>query len=114
MDIAIAAMDRGNNAADGFRSCGAPAILRFASDEFMDQFLNVGKDPAPGRDRGQPETWRGPTKEQEPIKPAPVFARKLQRLGLLAQGKRASHHHSLLRLVGRLAVRRRAEEAPKP
>lgn len=32
----------------------------------------------------KPETWRGPLKEQAPVKQAPAFARKLQRLGLLA------------------------------
>jgi hypothetical protein len=63
-----------------------PAILRFARDEFMEQFLaTLENDPARlGELLAKPETWRGPAKEQEPIKPAPAFARKLQRLGLLS------------------------------
>ena len=32
----------------------------------------------------KPETWRGPAKEQEPVKQTPAFASKLLRLGLLA------------------------------
>jgi len=34
-----------------------------------------------------PETWRGPTTEPTPAKPAPLFARKLSRLGLAAAKK---------------------------
>ena len=63
-----------------------PAILRFASDEFMDQFLGLlENDPAQLRGLvAKPETWRGAYKEPEPVKEAPAFARKLQRLGLIA------------------------------
>jgi hypothetical protein len=67
-----------------------PAILRFAIDEFMEQFLaTLENDPARlGELVAKPETWRGPAKEQEPVKQAPAFARKLQRLGLLAARRR--------------------------
>lgn len=63
-----------------------PAILRFASDEFMDQFLALlENDPAKLSGLvAKPETWRGAYKEPEPVKEAPAFARKLNRLGLIA------------------------------
>jgi hypothetical protein len=56
----------------------------------MAQFLaTLENDPARlGELMAKPETWRGPSKEQEPVKQAPAFARKLQRLGLLAARRR--------------------------
>src|SRR5262245_25375258 len=68
------------------KSLRRPAILRFASDEFMDQFLRLlGNDPARLNELiAKPETWRGAYPEPEPVKEAPAFARKLQRLGLIA------------------------------
>src|SRR5262249_51428722 len=66
-----------------------PAILRFASDEFMDQFLKLlENDPARLNELvAKPETWRGAYKEPAPVEEAPAFARKLRRLGLIAAKK---------------------------
>ena len=63
-----------------------PAILRFASDTFMNDFLNLLEtDPLRlANFVAQPETWRGPTVGVEPVKPVPAFARRLNRLGLVA------------------------------
>src|SRR5882724_10809437 len=63
-----------------------PAILRFAADTFMDDFVSLlDTDPARLPDLiANPETWRGPTVGPEPIKPVPAFARTLNRLGLAA------------------------------
>ena len=62
-----------------------PAILRFTTDSFMDEFLNVlATDPLRlGEYRARPETWRGfVTPSKPPEKPAKAFALPLQRLGL--------------------------------
>jgi len=58
----------------------------------MEQFLaTLENDPSRlGELVAKPETWRGPVKEQEPVKQAPAFARKLQRLGLLAARRRGA------------------------
>ena len=62
---------------------GAPAILRFASDDFMQDFLNVlATDPRKlGEFRAVRETWRG--KLSSPTIPTPkkLFALEMQRLG---------------------------------
>jgi hypothetical protein len=62
---------------------GAPAILRFASDDFMQDFLNVlATDPRKlGEFRAVRETWRG--KLGSPTIPTPkkLFALEMQRLG---------------------------------
>src|SRR5574341_378789 len=64
-----------------------PAILRFATDNFMNDFADVlEQDPArlvefvaaPG------ETWRGPGKSPAPLPSVPLFARSINRLGLIA------------------------------
>jgi len=64
-----------------------PAILRFATDNFMNDFADMlDQDPArlvefvaaPG------ETWRGPGKAPEALPPVPLFARTINRLGLVA------------------------------
>jgi hypothetical protein len=64
-----------------------PAILRFATDTFMNDFADVlEQDPArlvnylatPG------ETWRGPGKAPAPLPSVPLFARAMNRLGLVA------------------------------
>lgn len=64
-----------------------PTILRFATDKFMDDFAEVlQQDPArlveyvatPG------ETWRGPGKSPAPLPSVPLFARTMNRLGLVA------------------------------
>ena len=63
-----------------------PTILRFASDTFMNDFMNM-LDTDPMRLPqyvAKPETWRGPTAGPEPVKTVPAFLRKLNRLGLAA------------------------------
>lgn len=72
------------------KSLRQPAILRFATDEFMDQFLKLlESDPSRLNELiAKPETWRGAYTEPEPVSQAPVFARKLQRLGLIAARNR--------------------------
>jgi len=66
-----------------------PVILRFAADTFMDDFVNLLEtDPSRMHELvATPETWRGPATEPVPTKPAPLFARKLSRLGLAAAKK---------------------------
>ena len=67
-----------------------PVILRFAADTFMDDFVNLLEtDPSRMHELvAIPETWRGPATEPAPAKPAPLFARKLSRLGLAAAKKK--------------------------
>jgi hypothetical protein len=67
-----------------------PVILRFAADTFMDDFIKLLEtDPSRLHELvATPETWRGPTKEPEAAKPAPLFARKLSRLGIAAAKKK--------------------------
>jgi hypothetical protein len=66
-----------------------PAILRFASDSFMQDLLTMlENDPARLNDLvAQPETWRGPVPAVAPVETAPKFALPLQRLRLAAQRK---------------------------
>jgi hypothetical protein len=63
-----------------------PIILRFAADTFMNDLADLlEQDPARLPDLvANPETWRGPTIAPEPIKPVPLFARTMSRLGLTA------------------------------
>src|SRR5437016_4106994 len=72
---------------------GQPAILRFASDTFMDEFLTV-LDNDPAQLTGlvaQPETWRGPTPPASstsllaPTAPLSSRARMLQRFRRVAE-----------------------------
>jgi hypothetical protein len=60
-----------------------PAILRFASDAFMEEFLGVlATDPHRLREyEAVPETWRGVLRPKPATLPKPAFARTLQRLG---------------------------------
>jgi hypothetical protein len=62
---------------------GAPAILRFATDDFMQDFANtLATDPHKlGEFRAVRETWRG--KLSQPTVPTPkqLFALQMQRLG---------------------------------
>jgi hypothetical protein len=60
-----------------------PAILRFTTDSFMNEFFNViATDPLRlGEYRARPETWRGFVTMPQPNKPAKAFALALQRLG---------------------------------
>jgi hypothetical protein len=63
-----------------------PVILRFEADTFMEDLADLLEhDPARLPDFvANPETWRGPTVAPEPIKPVPLFARTMSRLGLSA------------------------------
>lgn len=67
-----------------------PSILRFATDTFMDDFLQMlANDPKRlGQYLAYPETWRGVSPPPELLKPAPAFARKFQRLGLISARKK--------------------------
>jgi len=62
----------------------SPAILRFAKDDFMQEFMNLlATDPQQlGRYRLLKETWRGFVKLADPTAPKELFARALQRLGV--------------------------------
>jgi hypothetical protein len=81
-----------------------PAILRFAADSFMEDFLKIAEtDPAQLNGLvAQPETWRGPTLPPkatallEPAEPVSSFARKLKRQRLVAY---RSHNGSALGLL---------------
>ena len=65
------------------RSFRQPAILRFATDDFMNEFVDVlNSNPPQLKDfRAQPETWRGPVAapQIESIEKLPRLAQKLQR-----------------------------------
>jgi len=60
-----------------------PAILRFTTDSFMDELLNVlATDPRRlGEYRVRPETWRGFAAPPAPLVPKKIFALPFQRLG---------------------------------
>lgn len=60
-----------------------PAILRFTTDSFMDELLNVlATDPRRlGEYRVRPETWRGFVAPPPPLIPKKTFALPFQRLG---------------------------------
>jgi hypothetical protein len=72
------------------RSFRQPAILRFASDDFMNEFAAVlNNNPPQLKDfRAQPETWRGPlTSPQIEMRTLPRFAQQLQRSRLAIEQK---------------------------
>ena len=64
-----------------------PAILRFTTDDFMPEFMNVAAtDPLKlGQYRLVKETWRGVIKLDAPTPPKKVFALPFQRLGVTRQ-----------------------------
>lgn len=68
-----------------------PAILRFATDTFMDDFLKqLEHDPAQLPNfAAQPETWRGPSTAPILPKQLPAFARALNRKALTRQRQNA-------------------------
>ncbi|HVE55485.1 MAG TPA: hypothetical protein VNB22_01565 [Pyrinomonadaceae bacterium] len=68
-----------------------PAILRFATDSFMDDFLKMTENDPKRLNQyiAQPETWRGLAPMPEALKPAPAFTRNLKRLGLISARKKA-------------------------
>lgn len=66
------------------RTFRQPAIYRFASDAFMDEFKGV-LNSQPGRLSewaAAPETWQSPLARPTPAEALPPFARRLQRLRL--------------------------------
>ncbi len=68
-----------------------PAILRFATDSFMDDFMKMAENDPKKLDQylAQPETWRGMSPMPEKLNPAPAFARNFKRLGLISARKKA-------------------------
>jgi hypothetical protein len=68
-----------------------PAILRFATDSFMEDFLKMAENDPKRLDQylALPETWRGISPMPEALNPAPAFARNFKRLGLISARKKA-------------------------
>jgi len=68
------------------RALRQPALLRFASDTFMDDFMAMLEhEPARLAElRARPETWRQPAPMPQPVKKLPAFARALNRSQLAA------------------------------
>src|ERR1700749_2749282 len=79
----------GANVASRRDALSRPAILRFASDDFMDDYLAMmGNDPSRlGNYIARPETWRGPAPSVAPVQKVPGFLRPLTRLRLAAERK---------------------------
>jgi hypothetical protein len=77
--------------ADTRQSFRQPAILRFASDDFMNEFVSLldSNPPQLKAFRAQPETWRGPltSPQVESIEKLPRLAQKLQRSKLAIERK---------------------------
>src|SRR5437868_13641838 len=67
-----------------------PAILRFASDAFMDEFLALLEaDPARlGELRARPETWRGPADGAAAVKRLPPYQQALERRRLALERRK--------------------------
>src|SRR5919107_5321374 len=65
-----------------------PALLRFATDTFMEEFLaTLEADPTRlGGYLARPETWRSPSASPEPAEEVPRFLRGLSRLRLKGAG----------------------------
>lgn len=63
-----------------------PAVLRFATDTFMEDFLRVLEaDPSALTNYlAEPETWRGPSPAPPPVDAAPRFLQKFSRMRLAA------------------------------
>ena len=83
---AAAADDRDDPARTAFRQ---PAILRFASDSFMDDFMaTLESDPGKLVEYlAQPETWRGPQQSPTPSARLAGFDLRRERLRLAAERK---------------------------
>ncbi|MDX6269648.1 MAG: hypothetical protein QOD28_871 [Acidobacteriota bacterium] len=73
------------------RTLRRPAILRFATDNFMDDYLALMEnDPARlSQYIAEPETWRGPMQTPAPVVRKPAFLRPLNRLRLAAEQKKS-------------------------
>src|ERR1044072_5276401 len=84
-----------------------PALLRFASDDFMDDFTEMlASDPARLKDLvARPETWRGIVAEK-PVLPAtalPTLAKKFERMRLTAQREKTPVTTSASNKLARLS-----------
>lgn len=93
-----------------------PAVLRFATDTFMEDFLRVleANPSALPEYLAEPETWRGPSPAPTPVEAAPRFLQKFNRLRLAAN-RTLDNTSALARqrsLVTRAAVGPAAGEAP--
>lgn len=79
-----------NSAVTRRKELSRPSILRFATDSFMDDYLQMlANDPKKLEQYvALPETWRGIAPAPETISPAPAFARNLRRLGLISARKK--------------------------
>lgn len=66
-----------------------PAILRFASDEFMPEFISLVQTDARriGELLAVPETWRKPAADVEPVRPKSGLAGTLERARIAAVRK---------------------------
>lgn len=69
------------------RTMRRPAVLRFASDTFMDDFLALMEhEPSRlGEYLAAPETWRAPSASPDPVERAPEFVKKLSNFRLAAR-----------------------------
>ncbi len=93
-----------------------PAVLRFATDTFMEDFLRVLEaDPSALTNYlAEPETWRGPSPAPPPVEAAPRFLQKFNRLRLAAN-RTLDNTSALARQrsqIARAAVGPAAGEAP--
>lgn len=93
-----------------------PAVLRFATDTFMEDFLRVlNADPSALTNYlAEPETWRGPSPAPPAVEAAPRFLQKFNRLRLAAN-RTLDNTSALARqrsLVARAAAGPAAGEAP--
>jgi hypothetical protein len=93
-----------------------PAVLRFATDTFMEDFLRVleANPSALTEYLAEPETWRGPSPAPPPIEAEPRFLQKFNRLRLAAN-RTLDNTSALARqrsLVARAAAGPAAGEAP--
>ncbi len=99
---------------DAQRRMRGPAILRFAADSFMEDFLKIVEtDPDKLRSLvAIKETWRGPAEKPEaeallePAEPESSFARRLNRVRLVAE--RAKSNGSLVAALRNGDARRTA------
>jgi len=93
-----------------------PAVLRFATDTFMEDFLRVleSNPSALTEYLAEPETWRGPSPAPPPVEAAPRFLQKVNRLRLAAN-RTLDNTSALARrrsLVARASAGPAAGEAP--
>ena len=92
-----------------------PSILRFATDSFMDDFLQMLESDPKKLDQYvvQYETWRGISPLPSKTKAVPAFARSLHRLGVAARRKKAKNN-ALAQTNNQLAETQNAAEPENP